>query len=249
MAKKCKCPPQEDGIPGWVVTYGDMMSLLLTFFILLLSFSSIQETKFQQAIESLQAALGVFNDSESIIQFDSTVVPQEEGGESSEMLYEFRELEQYLLEEEFDDTVEVSMTEKGIQIKIEDGFLFPSGGADMKSGADAILEKVSSFLDGKPNQIQVSGHTDSIPIKTARFPSNWELSASRAIAVARSLLDHGISPDRVSATGFGEFRPISKNTTAEGRSKNRRVEIFMKYEETTEQGDTVTLPLDQGSGG
>jgi len=231
------------------VTYGDMMSLLLTFFILLLSFSSIQEAKFQQAIKSLQAALGVMKNPESVIHIDSTIVPKEKDSDRSEIMYEFRELEQYLLEQELDGQVEVAMTESGIQIKIDDEFLFPSGGADMKAAASSIIKKVSGFLDGKPNEIRVSGHTDSIPIRTSRFPSNWELSASRAIAVARSIQLEGISPDRMSATGYGEYRPIADNSTAEGRAKNRRVEIFMKHDVAPEQGTTVTLPSDQKSEG
>ncbi|MCB1150689.1 flagellar motor protein MotB, partial [bacterium] len=235
---------EEPGIPGWVVTYGDMMSLLLTFFILLLSFSSIQETKFKQAMESLQTALGVFKNSQSVIQFENMVVPQEVGGDQSEMLYEFRELEQYLLEENLDDQVEVAMTEDGIQIQIEDEFLFASGTADLQSGTDRILGKIAGFLDGKGTEIRVSGHTDSIPIRTARFPSNWELSASRAIAVARELQKTGIAPARMSATGYGEFRPIADNGTAEGRARNRRVEIFMRYDKTPEQGETTVLPFE-----
>lgn len=244
MSKKCKCPPQEAGVPGWVVTYGDMMSLLLTFFILLLSFSSIQESKFKQAMESLQTALGVFKNSESVIEFETTVVPQEVGGDRSEMLYEFRELEQYLLEQNLDDQVEVAMTESGIQIKIEDEFLFPSGTADLNAGSGSVLGKIAGFLDGKSNEIRVSGHTDSIPIRTARFPSNWELSASRAIAVARELQRTGLDPGRMSATGYGEFRPIADNGTAAGRSRNRRVEIFMKYDDKPEQGAAAILPFE-----
>jgi len=245
MAKKCKCPPEEPGIPGWVVTYGDMMSLLLTFFILLLSFSSIQESKFKQAMESLQTALGVFKNSQSVIEFETMVVPQEVGGDRSEMLYEFRELEQYLLEENLDDQVEVAMTEEGIQIQIEDEFLFASGTADLQQGTSQVLAKIAGFLDGKGTEISVSGHTDSIPIRTARFPSNWELSAARAIAVARELQQTGIAPGRLSATGYGEFRPIADNGTPAGRAKNRRVEIFMKYDDRPEQGVPAVLPQER----
>ncbi len=240
MAKKCKCPPEEPGIPGWVVTYGDMMSLLLTFFILLLSFSSIQETKFKQAMESLQTALGVFHNSDTIIEFENVVVPKDEGAADEEMLYEFRQLEQYLLDEGLDDQVEVSMTDQGIQIKIEDEFLFSSGKAVLQGTAGAVLAKISDFLDGKATTIEVSGHTDSLPINTPQFPSNWELSAARAIAVARSLQGTGIQPARLRATGYGEFRPIADNGTPDGRSKNRRVEIFMKYEEKTAAENAAT---------
>jgi chemotaxis protein MotB len=213
-----------------------MMSLLLTFFILLLSFSSIQESKFKQAMESLQTALNMFHNDQTIIEFDEMVVPREDGGPTEEMLYEFRQLEQYLLEESLDDQVEVSLTNEGIQIKIEDEFLFSSGRADLQKSAGAVLDKISGFLDGKPNAIEVSGHTDSLPINTARFPSNWELSAARAIAVARQMQNSGIHPSRMRASGFGEYRPIADNGTPDGRAKNRRVEIFMTFDETAADG-------------
>ena len=242
MAKKCKCPPQEPGVAGWVVTYGDMMSLLLTFFILLLSFSSIQESKFKMAMESLQSALGMFNNTQDVIDFEKVVVPREEGGATEEMLYEFRQLEQYLLEEGLDGQVEVSLTNEGIQIKIEDEFLFSSGRAELQNSAGAVLDKISGFLDGKPNAIEVSGHTDSLPIHTARFPSNWELSAARAIAVARRMQDTGIHPSRMRASGFGEYRPIADNGTPDGRAKNRRVEIFMTFDERANNG-TGDVPM------
>ncbi len=136
------------------------------------------------------------------------------------------------------------MTEEGIQIKINDSFLFASGRAELQHGAQGILKQISTFLDGKPNVVSISGHTDSLPISTRRFPSNWHLSAARAIAVARQLQDSGISPQRISATGYGEFRPVAENDTAAGRAENRRVEIFMKFEDGDDDAPRVTLPYE-----
>ncbi len=250
MAKKKFKPQPEPGVAPWVVTYGDMMSLLLTFFVLLLSFSSMQEVKFKKAVESLQRALGVFAQSETIIEFDQEpsqgeAAPRNQTIQTTreEVLYEFRKMEQYLLENDLDIEVDLTMTPDGINIKIKDSLLFASGKAKLQKAGIGVLDNLSGLLDGNPNNIRVSGHTDSVPIHTRQFPSNWELSAARAIAVARHFNEMGISPDRLSATGYGEYRPIESNSTAEGRSMNRRVEIFLKYEDDQPTGN-LDLPLE-----
>ena len=243
MAKKCKCPPPEAGIPGWVVTYGDMMSLLLTFFILLLSFSSIQETKFKEAMESLQGALGVLAKNNTVIDFQNLVVHEARQTDTSEIYYQIKKLEQFLLEEKLDQAVEIEMMADGIRMRVVDSFLFPSARADLQPGALKLLDKIGGMLDGMGKDVTISGHTDSVPIHTSRFPSNWELSAARAIAVARRFQELGVNPQRMSAVGFGEFRPLETNATEEGRATNRRVEIFLKMEggaETPASG----LPLE-----
>jgi chemotaxis protein MotB len=227
------------------VTYGDLMSLLLTFFVLLLSFSSIQESKFQEAIASLQEALGVFKQTESIIEFDNTVVPKEDNSahQNEEVLYEFRKMEQYLLENDLDIEVDLAMTPDGINIKIKDSFLFPSASAKLQPEGVEVLNKIYGLLDGRENEVRVSGHTDSLPIHTIQFPSNWELSAARAIAVARQFNVQGLSAARLSATGYGEFRPLATNETEDGRSQNRRVEIFLDFTGGVGR-ETLDLPLE-----
>ncbi len=232
MPKKCKCPPEELGIPGWVVTYGDMMSLLLTFFILLISFSTIQETKFKEAMESLQGALGVLEEYPTMIEQPNVLIPQPRQTDNSEIYYQVRQLEQFLLKENLDQAVRVEVTDDGIKLSIVDSVLFASAKADLQATALDLLDRIAVMVDGVGQEVTVSGHTDSVPINTPRFPSNWELSAARAISVARRFQDLGIAPERISATGFGEWRPIDDNDTSQGRAANRRVEIFLKTAKT-----------------
>ncbi len=241
--KKCKCPPPEAGIPGWVVTYGDMMSLLLTFFILLVSFSSIQESKFKEAMESLQGALGVLAKYNTVIDLQNMVVHEARQTDTSEIYYQIKKLEQFLLDEGLDQAVEIEMMADGIRLRVVDSFLFPSARADLQPGALKLLDKIGGLLDGMGKDIDISGHTDSVPINTPRFPSNWELSAARAIAVARRFQELGVNPQRMSAVGYGEFRPLETNATEEGRATNRRVEIFLKMEGKAETPETG-LPLE-----
>jgi len=126
--------------------------------------------------------------------------------------------------------VNIKVTDKGIAIRINAPFLFPSGRAALKTGAVGVLDSLAVFLGKVPYPVRIEGHTDSIPINTARFPSNWELSAARAVAVTRALQGGGVAPDRIAAIGCGEYRPLAPNTTPEGRAENRRVEIFLKLE-------------------
>lgn len=244
MAKKCKCPPEERGIPGWVVTYGDMMSLLLTFFILLVSFSTIQETKFKEAMESLQGALGVLKKYPTVVEQPNILIPKPRQTENSQIYYEVRKLEQFLLEKNMDQDVKVEVTSDGIKLSIVDSVLFASAKAEIQQGAEQLLDKIAIMVDGIGKDVTISGHTDSRPINTVRFPSNWNLSAARAISVARRFQDQGIDPKRMSAVGYGEFRPMETNETEAGRTANRRVEIFLKTSaEAVAQPEG--LPLEQ----
>ncbi len=229
--KKQPAAGQGPGAPLWMVTYGDMMTLLLTFFVLLVSFSTIQEAKFHEAIKSLQGALGVLKSPPTTMEFRNIVVPKLVKQERNEILYEFRRLEQSLLEDGLDGEMDLRLTGEGIQFKIKDSFLFASGRADLLSGSAPVLVKLADFLAKFTQDVEVTGHTDSVPIHTDRFPSNWELSAARAIAVARFFQDREIDPGRIRAVGFGEYRPLATNGTAEGRARNRRVEIFLKLDE------------------
>ena len=228
---------------GWVVTYGDMMSLLLTFFILLVSFSTIQESKFKEAMESLQGALGVLQKYTTAIDFKTLAVHEARQTDTSEVYYQVKKLEQFLLEEGLDQAVEIELTAEGIRMRVVDSFLFPSARADLQPEALKLLDSIGGMLDGMGTDITISGHTDSVPIHTTRFPSNWELSAARAIAVARRFQDVGVNPHRMSAVGYGEFRPLDTNETEHGRATNRRVEIFLKVEDA-EDVSTEGLPLE-----
>ncbi len=230
MAKKCKNIIIKQGLDDWVMTYGDMMSLLLTFFVLIVSFSSMQETKFNQAAASLADAFGVMSSPESVIEFNTPIVPSHSPSEDAEVLYEVRSVEKMILDEGLENEVTVKVTDDGVLFSINAPFMFTSGGAELKNEPKEVLDKLSGFFTKYPYKIKIQGHTDSIPMNSAKYPSNWELSASRAVSVARYFQGKGIPPKQIEATGYGEHRPIADNATAEGRSKNRRVEIFLQLD-------------------
>ena len=149
------------------------------------------------------------------------------------------ELEEKLKKEIGDKEVKIEMLERGLVITFVSEVLFDSGKAKLKDDALGKLDKVAGVLKTtvKDLNVGVEGHTDDVPIKYSGWKSNWELSSARAMSVLHYLIDvEEINPDRLSATGYGEYRPVALNDTAEGRQKNRRVEIVILPKATKEQG-------------
>ena len=225
--KKCDCPPP--GAPMWMATFGDMMSLLLTFFILLVSFSSIQETKFHEAVGSLQGALGVLSQLPKVPVKMDIDKPTRRGDVDSEKLNkQLKALKQQIEALKKSDTVNISRSEKGMAIRLDDQALFDLGKATLRPEAGELLDMLAATLLEFPNPVRIEGHTDNLPIHSEQFPSNWELSSARAAAVLRHFQDQGLDPRRLSAVGMGEWRPVASNDTPTERARNRRVEIFME---------------------
>ncbi len=241
MAKRDRCPPQKKGSDSWIMTYGDMMSLLLTFFVLIVSFSSIQESKFQEAAMSLSDAFGVLQSPPSVIEMRDDVVTPLKSASQRDILHEVREMEQSLLDMGLDQEIDIEVTEEGVAFRIHAPFLFESGKADLKSETQGVLNTLAKFIKKVPYPLRIEGHTDSIPIATKQFPSNWELSAARAVSVARYFQAQGVIPQRLEAVGYGEYHPLATNETPAGREANRRVEMFLKVD--PEQGLPQELPL------
>lgn len=211
-----------------MVTYGDIMTLLLTFFVLFISYSTIREEAFRRALSSFQEALGVLPYERTIIRFEdipavrlSPVIPPHEI---------IKRLRISIYAAGLKDDVKVEKDKEGIRITIQSPILFDSGRDKLRPDASPVLDELTAILKETRFSVVVEGHTDSVPINTPRFPSNWELSTARAISVARRLFQDGnLSPERFTVAGYGEFRPVASNKTPEGRQKNRRVEILLKY--------------------
>jgi chemotaxis protein MotB len=230
MSKKKRSVIVKHGLDGWVMTYGDMMTLLLTFFVLIVSFSSMRDAKFKEAALSLRKAFGVMVEPQSVIKIDDPIVPRHEIKEQRDFLFEVRELEKTLLQKQLATEVQLEIRPDGVQFRLEAPVLFAAGRAEVQPSSREILDTLAAFLGKFSGEVRVEGHSDAIPISNARFPSNWELSAARAGAVARYFQGQGLEPARIAATGFAEHRPLADNDTAEGRAKNRRVEIFLKVD-------------------
>ena len=238
---KAKCPECVPGAPLWMTTYGDLMTLLLTFFVLLFSFSSMRQEEFKQAMGSLKGALGVLPQETAIMKKPIPIVPQLTNLQESEIQNSIVKIEEMSSELQLTESVKLQITDKGIKIDISDPVMFDQGRAELKPKIIPILNFVASLARGWPNQVIIEGHTDDIPISTGQFPSNWELSAGRAMSILHYFEDYGgIEPQRLTAIGYGKHRPVAPNDTEENRAKNRRIEIRIEYEE--DGGPPENLP-------
>jgi len=216
--------------PGWMVTYGDIMTLLLTFFVLLMSYSTIQEEDFKRALASFQEALGMLPYERTLIQFEK--VPSVRASPSIPPREIIRRMRNAIYSAGMKGQMKVARDKEGIRITIRSPILFDSGKADLMPKAAPVLDELITILRESPNTVVVEGHTDNVPIHNERFPSNWELSTARAISVARHLFERGgFEPARFTVAGYGEYHPLEPNDTAEGRQENRRVEILLKHVE------------------
>jgi chemotaxis protein MotB len=218
----------EPTAPFWMTTYSDMVTLLLTFFVLIVSMSEVEVRKFKEALSHFQGR-------RSVLEFESIVPPTRPEQEMQRMFRaregRLDELAQYLRENQMDDKIQVSVTERGVHVSIVDSVMFDSGSAVLLFRASAVLEKVGQMLTPLARLVIVEGHTDDRPINTAHFPSNWELSGARASSVVRFFLqqEDALGASQYKTVGFGEFRPIATNQTPEGRARNRRVEILFSH--------------------
>ncbi len=212
-----------------MVTYGDMMSILLTFFVLILSFSSIQNVEFEKALGSLKSALGVLPKKESVIYQLTPKFPKIANNlTKGKFQKSVQELQKIIKEEGLEDNIKLETKEDGILIRIDSPVLFDLGKAKLKAKALPILNRVLEMTRDWPNNIRIEGHTDDLPIHTEKYPSNWELSTARALSVLRYFLNQGnVEPNRLAAVGYGEYHPLVPNNSQENRAKNRRVEIYI----------------------
>lgn len=226
------------GAPAFMVIYGDMMSLLLTFFIMLLTMANFEPVKFKIATESLQGAFGILESYPTIPIHPFIRIPKENGGENrrKNSIADARKIEQVMKSRQLQDAVKVEVTETGIAILLRDPVTFSSGSADLKENGSAILGDIANIIKANPDlRVRVEGHTDDVPIRNGKYASNWDLSSARALSVVQLLsVKSGINPALMSAVGYGEFRPLVPNADEQARAKNRRIQIFVDY--TKEQG-------------
>mgnify|MGYP001469464393 CR=1 FL=1 len=238
----------------WLIPYSDLLTLLLALFIVLFASSIIDEGKLNTISRSFNIAfnngLGFFKgssyidlpeDISNIKQKDTNVQDRAKDVDENDVksylaqmieqetrqLSELKDkLDAYIQENGLSSQLETTLNSRQLLITFRDTALFDSASADLKPEAEKLARSIGEMLAQYPEyEIMVSGHTDNVPINTARFPSNWELSASRALNFMKILLESDISPERISSVGYGEYRPIASNDTVEGRAANRRVEV------------------------
>ncbi len=224
----------------WMVSYADFITLLFALFVVLFAFAKADQKKQLQVTESIDKAfksLGVFSLANSDSSADHAagamntvmsvdVLSPAKVKEDLERLH--RELELSLSSQVASHAISMKMGRDGLVISLHDAGFFASGSATPKPEALPTLRQIAISLGRTPYDLRIEGHTDNIPIHTAEFDSNWELSAARATHIARIFIDlKAIPPDRLSAAGYAEFHPAASNDTVEGRSENRRVDLVV----------------------
>lgn len=257
---------QEKGAPKWMVTYSDMITLVLVFFILLFSMSQIDQLKFDSITESFQSR-GVLDflpnqdpnndeDGTSIIGDDTKEKESNEKEredvdldrladqldaweEKADALAQMMaNINQFLDEEELDDVISAKRTEEGVILVLQESILFDSGEADLLDSAHPFLDEIGELLNGIPNKVRVEGHTDNRPISTYRYPSNWELSGARAASVVRYFNEEtDLNYSRFLIAGYGDTKPVEDKNTKKSMAKNRRVEIVILDQEHEQSGE------------
>ncbi len=229
----------EGGAPAWMATFSDMSTLLLTFFVLLLSFATMDVKKFQDALGSIQKALGFMPSGPGMFQHTMKPTfmqpPMANAVKSSASRLIKEELEEMVAMKGLEEDVEVEDTKRGVVLRVKGRVFFNSGTAELKPEAYPILDRIAEMLKKYPGRVSIEGHTDNVPVRGGRFKSNWELSAARAYAALKYLQSKGVDVKKINIAGFADTRPIASNDTPEGRAKNRRVE-FVFYEEPDGSG-------------
>lgn len=263
MARKRKDKKKENqaGSPAWMATYSDLMSLLLTFFILLFSMSSVSEERFKDVADSLRVAL-IGSSSDAILDGSGDTIGDDilddygDAGEQEEVEPEeiigddpsvdpnyvpeevvtlYDTVNGFLEEEGLNADVTLSRDQDGVYIDIQEAILFDSGRAELKTNGQETLGQLANLFTLFDNEIIVEGYTDNVPMNNRQFPSNWELSTGRALSVLRYLSEtYDINPSRLSARGYGEHRPIVPNDSDENRAMNRRVNIVIVHDDREE---------------
>lgn len=239
MRRKRRVEKEKNNSQNWMTTYGDMVTLLLCFFVLLFAFSEIDAQKFEAVIKSFQGSLGVLKGGKTIqtsplintdaLLEDKYTIEQQEVEDFSKLKVL---IEEYAEQNSLETKLIASIEERGLVIRILDNVFFDSGKADIKPKAKEILSYIGDVLKREEFQdkhIKVEGHTDTDPIiKSNYFPTNWELSAIRATNVLRFMVEQkGIKGNRISSAGYSYYRPVAPNDTDENKAKNRRVDIVV----------------------
>ncbi|MFZ5640311.1 MAG: OmpA family protein, partial [Bacillota bacterium] len=208
--------------------------LLMIFFILMYTISNVNSKKFAQLSASLSEALvgnnsGFFmGEAPGPVQIDGKVVTPGSATEQKAMEDAKKQIEGMLKEKGVDGKVDVSFEERGLVVSLKETLLFARGSAEINPASREVIKKIGEVLVKMPNAIRIEGHTCDLPIKTVHFPSNWELSTTRATNVVKFLIaEVNFPPKRLSATGYAETRPLVPNTTEANRQKNRRVDIVV----------------------
>lgn len=263
MAKKKKEDPEKaENHERWLLTYADLITLLMIFFVVLYSMSSVDAAKFNALSNSLSVA---FPGGDGVLMYTSAIpdqipIPSEEpanvsedgsGGENKDKsdIEELKKsVETVIKDNNLQTSVGLQVSERGLVITLSDIMFFESGKAEIPAASQQSLIQIGQSLNKIENYIRIEGSTDNIPMRSINYASNWELSTARAISVLRLFIDQaGVNPSKLAAVGYGEYRPIATNATPQGRAKNRRVDIIILDTKFSQSESGGTAPNTQNA--
>lgn len=243
MARKKKQEEHENH-ERWLVSYADFITLLFAFFVSMYAISTVNESKYKALSESLQSAFAVTTSTSAIFSGTGVgglggglgEVPRLEEGEPPKISNRFRQnfssdfrrISKALKSLQGKTNMTLMLDERGIVVRLSQPMLYKVGSAELKPEAYEVLNEIAAVVKTISRNVKIEGHTDNLPILSKEYPTNWDLSSARALVVLKYLLSkHAFDPTKISASGYGEFRPIATNDTLRGRSKNRRVDIVL----------------------
>ncbi len=240
----------------WLVSYADFITLLFAFFVVMYSISSVNDGKYRVLSDTLIAAfntppksvvplnVGKTSTSTQISKKDelSLIKLKPINSNQTKTLDDINdELTKNLKSLIKDESVNITQYDDRISVEMDASIIYISGSSNLEIDAIPILQNLARILAPLPNKVEVEGHTDNIPIHNVFYPTNWELSAARSARVVNLFANSGVNPKRLAAIGFGEFRPLTSNTTKSGRKKNRRVNVVIRANEHNQK------PLDNST--
>lgn len=234
------------GHERWMVSYADFITLLFAFFVVMYAISSVNESKYRAVSDTLRESFGPGRGTDAVIGLPAAIAASPEAlepaaPETPAVIIEPEpvdplaamtdELTAALRDLIGSGEVRVTRTERGIELEMRSAVLFPTASSDLSKRSEQLLADMARVLTEPGLRIAVEGFTDDLPIRTARFPSNWELSAARAASVVRVFEDRGVEANALSATGYGPHRPVVENADALSRARNRRVVVVIRAAE------------------
>lgn len=239
---KKKHSEEKDNSERWLLTYSDLITLLMIFFVVMYAMSNVDAQKYQVLSQSLEGALNPSgtggtgaggNASGGGISAEEMAAALEEAKEENqnidpELIAAAEEIKKLIKEKNLQDKVSVSVQERGVVVGLMNTVLFDPGSAQIKAESVPTLVAIGQIANGVHNYIRVEGNTDDVPQSSPQFPSNWELSVVRATEVLKLMVTQSnVAPDKISAVGYGQFRPSVPNTSPENRAKNRKVDVVI----------------------
>ena len=236
MSRKAPDPEVRENHERWIVSYADMVTLLWALFVVLYALSDSNPRKLLIVSKSIDEAFSVgvlagSKGSSPLINVGSGgLAPTIAEVKSNNLASLSKKIADFSQKNDLDGKIQVRSDANSITISLADNLLFDSGGATLKPGSQVVLTTVAGLLRPLSNQLRIEGHTDNVPVNSVDFPTNWELSATRASTVLRFLSEEGKIPvSRTFLAGYADTHPISNNATAEGRALNRRADIVIVY--------------------